>query len=64
VFHHVTMDEITPHLGMVLTFEMEDGSMVTGRLLGWEHERIFLGRTTHEEIALHNVKRVNEARLR
>lgn len=46
------------HLGMIVEFEMQNGSRIEGRLLAVEDGHVHLGRTRHSKLDLHDIKQV------
>lgn len=59
LLHHVTTtQQVVAHLGMIATFELRSGEMVTGRVVAADYEKVYLSRCQHRELDLHEIKQV------
>jgi hypothetical protein len=56
--HHVNTHEVVMYLGMIVELEMRDGTIITGRVVAADHEKVHLSRTQHATLDLHEIKRV------
>lgn len=58
IHHGLDSMEVAEHLGFVVKFEMHDGSLVEGRVEAIDHEHVYLLRTQHRTLALHDIKQI------
>ncbi len=58
IHRHVTVYQVVMYLGMVVQFEMYDGTMVTGRVVAADEWFVHLIRTDHHKLDLDDIKRI------
>jgi hypothetical protein len=59
VLHHwLNIKEVVIYLGMIVGFEMHDGTHIEGRVLAVDEEYVYLGRTRHHTVLLHDIKQI------
>ncbi len=58
--HGISTQEVVAHLGKIVGFELHDGSHIEGRVEAVDHENVYLLRTKHRTVALHDIKRIDK----
>lgn len=49
---------VAEYLGYVVKFQMQDGSVVEGRVEAVDHLNVYLVRTKHHTVPLNNIKEI------
>ena len=60
ILHHVSINDVSMYLGLVVEFEMRDGTFITGRVVAVDEWNLYLSRTRHNTVALHDIKQVSK----
>jgi hypothetical protein len=56
--HHVSTQEVVIYLGLIVGFELHDGSTVEGRVIAADEWNVYLARTRHKTVPLNNIKQI------
>lgn len=58
--HGLSTQEVVIYLGMIVGFELHDGSRVEGRVMAVDEWHVYLIRTRDHKVALHDIKRIDK----
>ena len=56
--HGPDTQQLAEYLGYVVKFQMKDDSLIEGRVEAVDHENVYLLRTRHHTVALHDIKEI------
>jgi hypothetical protein len=56
--HGLSTKEVVIYLGMIVGFEMHGGEHIEGRVVAVDELYVYLTRTKHHTVALHDIKQV------
>jgi hypothetical protein len=56
--HGPDTKQLAEYLGYVVKFQMQDGSLIEGRVEAVDHINVYLIRTKHRTVALHDIKEI------
>ena len=60
ILHHVSINDVSMYLGLVVEFEMRDGTFITGRVVAVDEWNLYLSRTRHHTVALNDIKQITK----
>jgi small nuclear ribonucleoprotein (snRNP)-like protein len=56
--HGPDTQRVAEFLGYVVKFALTDGSVIEGRIEAVDHANVYLTRTRHKTVALHDIKEI------
>lgn len=56
--HHVSIQEVVIYLGLIVGFELHDGSTIEGRVIAADEWNVYLTRTRNGTIPLNTIKQI------
>lgn len=58
LMHHVNINDVSMYLGLIVGFEMRDGTHIEGRVVAVDEWNVYMSRTKHHTVALSDIKQV------